>query len=464
MATTDATTDKPKKAVKVLRLNLYHSNPKILFDLPREIRDRVWSYALTEPTLYNKRHKPGCAFHNHAASNQIPPPLLHYTDGRAYSQPFGTDATDLARCRNSCVRRQGFGLLKAVNKQIQREASDVFWANNTITFPEYIINIGQRRTLIPALQAIPPAALPRIRRLALWEIEDFAGVGTYAYTRAKIFDVLATMPNLTHLEIPSVLLDAAEQDKIFALPKLETFRTYALRQVGLGDEFIPIYIAAGREFTLPSCRFFACASKETPSRPKPLAHWCVACQKTREEIFSLITTLNRHRARWQDWTEHALVKLSRLEPAQPGEEPYTLHAKLGGQKDHEMWVWGLPIHSAATRAAEARKAAKRENLASLARKAGRAPVWYEEEGFDADGDFAVIGARCAGRQRRAVEKRVDHGKLLEERGNRLRNVAEKERVSLKKSVASLEGERRVAEEEVRGERKMAGKRSGRRKE
>ncbi|KAK4499132.1 hypothetical protein PRZ48_009644 [Zasmidium cellare] len=462
MAATNSTpTDKPRKPLKVLRLNYYHESPKLLFDLPREIRDRIWSHVLAEPTLYNKRHKPGCAFHNHMSTHQTPPARTHYNEYGTYVVPSGTIASDIKRCRKLCVRRQGFGLLKGVNKQIQHEATSIFYETNTINFPEGV-NHAQNKSLIPQVQKIPPAALQRIRHLALWQLETFAGVGMYTYTRAKLFELLHSMPQLTTLEIPSVLFDSSEQDKIFTLPNLSTLHIHALRDPSLReDDHEPVYISAGKTFSLPDCRFFPCVSKDTPSRPRPLAGWCVACQTMREEIFAWINALNRYRTRWEQWTEHAVVKLNRLVPAQPGEEAYTLHAKLGPNKEQEMRVWGLPIHTSTVRAAEARKATKRENLANLTRRPARSPV-YEEDGFEMDGDFAVNGSRNLGRQRRAVEKRVDHERVLEERGNHLRNVAEKEAKTVKESVMGQGEARKVAEEEVRSERRAAGKRSGRR--
>lgn len=351
-----------------------------------------------------------------------------------------------------------------VCKQIQQEASKVFFAQEKISFAESFV-VYRSSQLVVSLRNIPLERLRRVRELALWHPEGYFGIGSSLYSTSSLMEFLREMPQLEDLEVPTALLELLDQGALFELPKLRRVRVFAMRQVQVtdGSRWGSLYVAAGGEWMLPvcACRFRRTREGEV-TRLKPVERWCVDCRKTREEMMGFVRDLQMYRSQRRNWTAGVVEKLARIEPAQPGESPYVIRARLDQKrKDHEFHVWGLAIHSAATRAVEARKAERRENLANLVRKAPTLPTFYRVT-IDGCDDFAVTGRTIASRQYRAVENRVDHELLLEERENHLKKVAKAEAARRRKEVKKSGKARKRAVEEMKGEKKAAGKRVGRR--
>lgn len=356
--------------------------------------------------------------------------------------------------------------MKGVNKQIQREASEIFWESEKICFPESMM-ICVRPTLIAALKSIPQSALEHIRNLALWQVEDMSSRLAYSYHQEALPEVLQTFPNLTHLEISATLLELPVQDKIMSLPSLSTLRIYSLQaaQVTNGNDFIPVYIATGSQWKLPACRLKGNKDGQHPMSPSP--HWCVACQDTSDEMSRVFKDLFWFRHHRRHWTAEVVGKLARIQPAQPDEAPYVIKSRMSGGNDnrqnvHKMYVWGLPIHPPATRAIETRRENRRENLANIVRRPPTLPVYSNPE-LDYDECVLVPAKKSVARRHQAIEsKDRDHELQLEQRGNHLKNVAKAQVKTLKRQDEVNDKARKIAKEETRNERKAASKRSGRR--
>ncbi|PGH27899.1 hypothetical protein AJ80_00449 [Polytolypa hystricis UAMH7299] len=86
-----------------------------LLQLPWELREPIYAYALEEPVRYARRHGPFCEFSERNTTIPETPPYQ----------------IDSPKCQ--CTRRQGIGLLLA-NRQIYHEASPLFWSRATFSF------------------------------------------------------------------------------------------------------------------------------------------------------------------------------------------------------------------------------------------------------------------------------------------------------------------------------------------
>ncbi|KLJ10400.1 hypothetical protein EMPG_14213 [Blastomyces silverae] len=102
-----------------------HQRPPLL-RLSRELRDIIYTFTLIEPRKWARRHNAFCPFSQR--NGDLPE-----------TAPFVTYST---LCR--CARRRAVGLLLA-NRQINTEASPIFWRENIFTFDTaetFVANVG----------------------------------------------------------------------------------------------------------------------------------------------------------------------------------------------------------------------------------------------------------------------------------------------------------------------------------
>ena len=106
-----------------------------------------------------------------------------------------TERSAITTCKRRCQSRDGLGLLR-VNKQIHREASDVFYKKNLFCFPS--------TDAFLSLRSNPIDAADSIRRLSI--LQEYS-MHTYmadalTYHDRQFWSILTDFPRLTELEIP----------------------------------------------------------------------------------------------------------------------------------------------------------------------------------------------------------------------------------------------------------------------
>lgn len=102
-----------------------------LLQLPRELRDVIYSYTVVEPGYWERRNKPSCKEYNPSILLEWPPFEVSDFEESKDESGWGWRGT------HGCAKRRGLGLL-SVNKQIHQEASPIFWDNNTVCYREAI--------------------------------------------------------------------------------------------------------------------------------------------------------------------------------------------------------------------------------------------------------------------------------------------------------------------------------------
>lgn len=93
-----------------------------LIDLPAELRNLIYRFALIDPPFWKKRHSPFCEYSARTIDDIPIPPMALIMWPTKHPLP---------QC--PCTRRQGIKLLRTC-RQIHHEASPIFWSNNVFLF------------------------------------------------------------------------------------------------------------------------------------------------------------------------------------------------------------------------------------------------------------------------------------------------------------------------------------------
>lgn len=93
-----------------------------LLDLPAELRNLIYHFALIDPPLWKKRHSPFCEYSPRTVDDIPIPPMALIMLPTKHPLP---------QC--PCTRRQGIKLLRAC-RQVHHEASPIFWSKNVFLF------------------------------------------------------------------------------------------------------------------------------------------------------------------------------------------------------------------------------------------------------------------------------------------------------------------------------------------
>ncbi|PPJ55698.1 hypothetical protein CBER1_10109 [Cercospora berteroae] len=124
-------------------------------ELPRELRDIIYTYALEDIPLLERQHAPKCQFSDPNAYFLTPPAVKVYTPRETWI-PRRTEAVD--KCRRTCVVRQGLGLW-TVSKQVYAEVAQV-WSPLVLH-----LTFLHTEDMLDVLENHPPATLSQIETL-----------------------------------------------------------------------------------------------------------------------------------------------------------------------------------------------------------------------------------------------------------------------------------------------------------
>lgn len=174
------------------------SKPRFL-NIPRELRDMIYDYALIEPNYFSRRHDAYCKFRVPGSVDPEKPPFV--------------DTDPNKDC--FCTRRQGLGLLLA-NRQVHDEAAPIFWGRNVHCFR----NCYQ---LAHNIKQLRKRCREYLRHVQITE-PNYPFDHGYTYTAGEVWDHIFLCKNLRILEIePNLKFCQWIYSKICAnLPHLES--------------------------------------------------------------------------------------------------------------------------------------------------------------------------------------------------------------------------------------------------
>ena len=168
-------------------------NVSRLLTLPRELRDLIYQYTLIEPIRWDRKHAPGCYHLNLDPSDAM-------TGGQ--------------RC--ACSHRRGINLLY-VNKTVYREATVIFYQDNTFAFGfhdfwQYSSDRAKRE--LQALTKLPLHLARLIRHVSILFTEVDSGdddqdidLERFRYfapeSMAEVVHTLSSRTALLSLELPA---------------------------------------------------------------------------------------------------------------------------------------------------------------------------------------------------------------------------------------------------------------------
>ena len=354
-----ANLETPPKARNILTIKYVERSESSRFlQLPQELRDEIYRYALVEPSKWDKSHVTGCVLRNPNASGETPPFKL--TAGRENIASESRDAVEpLNACLKSCVRRKGVSLLQ-VNKQIHQEASPVLWKNNTFC-------LGRSESMF---EALPESVRPKIRKLSIMDVQYYGHNLVDTCTTWEIFKTLASMENLVDLEVASRALPIYHTEVLMAFRSLRYLRIVFLRplSVKMGDNCITVYTALPHFVKMPVCngeehRKYRTAFL-TPTfgmRTSITMRGCESCMEHFEEMVGRLEWFP-YAADGRHWDDAVCGKLELRQPAQGGQVPYTVPFLGDDGVNHRVKVWGLPIDEPSVVRRRERKALIAERL------------------------------------------------------------------------------------------------------
>lgn len=439
----------PLKARHILTIRPSNHNTSRLLQLPPELRDIIYWYALVEPSKWNKRHSLKCQFRNLDAPGETPPFAMSYTSG---SRSHKTTEAYMY-CYTHCLRRQGLGLLRTC-KQLYEEASPFLWNENTFCFDD-------PNVFIDTVKSMPAEIKPGIRKLSLM----------YGPHMTKEVDIvmrsLGKLSGLTHLEIPIdyPICNAPVSRNLRNLQSLRLVEDNDIL-VGVSDDTdieIKLHIAISKKIEPPACRNAGCAAAlDHPVHPDE-NQGCLYCEHEDSRLetatFEWSAALNDGVISWRNSVLSMLNPLDVAHPDQTGR--YITHITLANGIRSPVRVWGLPLLTPEARRKRRLRAAMLQRCEGKVWSSGWTVVRVRENG-EVDDKGLSTNERLArshrGGNRSAQEAIVvEQRKKQEARAQRRQDEAILMKQERKQAVES----RASAEKAHVQERKAARKRLGR---
>ena len=426
----------------------YVERPKssLFLELPRELRDLIYWYALVEPRKWDKRHNSSCPYYNPLAGGEEPP--FRYNEG-ANDPYYGNPKTSeiMRQCHNTCVRRKCLGLLRA-NRQIHEEASPILWDENTFCFDlPYLFCM--------ILDSIPHSVRSKIQKISFMSSLPYTGI-----CARQMFEILAEVQNLVELEVSREILETCGEYFI-ALRNLEYVRVVSCRAEAVHNERDSTVAVMGlmKRFRMPKCdstKHFEYKVGNGPFRS------CVPCQMVlhgfREKANWLADARTEEGVFWNDEVRHQL-KLRQL--SQRGHAPCVLSVRLEDGLKYKVNVWGLPVNGPAVRERRRRRTKLAERVEGKTWSSGHVPIRtvHSDEEEEPEAYNSRTGKHYQHRSQREEEAQdINAHQRLEKRDLEARREIARQKAAEKKAVK----DRVKAEEETRAQRKAAQTRSGKR--
>lgn len=441
-----------RKALKILSIkSVQRQESSRLLDLPRELRDLIYWYALVEPSKWNKRHAVGCTYLDLYGAGERPPYRISQGDNDPlWAGPGGDIESVRARaCHHLCVKRKALALLR-VNQQVREEAEPQFWHNNVFCF-------DSAENFVTIFQDLPKYVLWKIRKLSL-KITAYKRVFQFRFPLPKVYPHseavakrLDSMKNLADLELSPEFVDVLWYKRL-CWPKLKFLRCVVMDTISYVSDGVRFSVEAGLT-----------ASLKVANHPRksfgPHQTYCFFCWDLLAKMHDTGRVLDEAvTANRRPWQEVIRRRLECLSLTQAVRVPPSLQLTLLGGARRNVRIWGLPL-PANVRAKQRRQIERAKELASSPARSAPAPVMLID---DEEGEIPIPFGRGARHWRCHKERQIQsHESRVQQRKKKAQVEAEREATRQKKAHKNSVKARGKAESEAQAERRAARKRSGR---
>lgn len=461
-------------AFKVLRITSPAPKPLTskFLDLPRELRDIIYTYILDDVPLLERQHASSCEFSDPNADFLTPPAVKVYKPRETWI-PRRTEAED--NCRQTCVVRQVFGLW-TVNKQIHAEVTQM-WS-------QLILHLTFLHTedMFDTLENLSLATLSRIEALTLhnlWGNHHYRWIETDRTVQARVLKVLSSLPKLKTLVLPYVFIRGGPY-WLVDFTRIRTLETVHIMQIPLLGSVGPYfkfrhpafeypYTLAGKTVDIQQeipCARGVCPRGYNTTQPAPLASttvWCLGCLGKVEYIGWLADSMHGnefHERLDYDYLENSAPKYSTENPCRD-----TLRYRAD---EYDVLIYGLPSVSPAVRRRRVAEASMATTKAKGGQSGGRTIIksveeWDLDEDDYHEEDFRLCKSET--RSHTKVEVRRDgqaQKKAMEERSRRNAKKEKRESSERKSEGRDERGSLQALKTTMAEDRKVARKRNARR--
>ena len=318
--------------------------------------NKIWELVVIEPTIWDRRHKPACSFHD---EKQVSQRTVHKSScprDRKTNRNGSTDQAseaELDSCHQLCVRRAGLGLL-ATCRQIYNEAGSIFYADTTFCW-------SNRNSFVTDVNALSERSRANIRRISLFE-DDSTTMLTLRTGRddgePETFKALRNLPALTHVEVPlSFFTDKFPIIDLRALTSLNaTWWTAAKIDCSIVDarynrssQQAAIQVHMLHELRWPRVCLAPSPDSEghagDESKPDCTTQFCSHCQAVwGRSVHQVQTWTSYDEAPAHEVMDVVYARLRRRLPAHPTDgTPYTVDIRLNAAFQQHVKITGLPI-------------------------------------------------------------------------------------------------------------------------
>ncbi|GIZ43815.1 hypothetical protein CKM354_000702800 [Cercospora kikuchii] len=436
-------------AFKVLRITSPARKPlkSKFLDLPRELRDIIYTYALDDLPLLERQHASKCAFSEPNADFLTPPAVKVYKPRETWI-PRRTEAED--KCRQTCVVRQIFGFW-TVNKQIHAEVTQM-WSQLILHLTFLHIE-----DMFDTLENLSLATLSRIEALTLhnlWGNHHYRWIETDRTVQERVLKVISSSPKLKKLVLPYVFIRGGLH-WLVEFTRIRTLETVHIMQIPLLGSVGPRF-----KFRHPAFEYPYTLAGKTVNIQQEIP--CARGGKVKY-IGWLADSMHGnefHERLDYDYLENSAPKCSTENPCRD--------ALRYRADEYDVLIYGLPSVSPAVRrrrvAEEAMVAAKADRMGSGSRIVRNV---VEDLGFDEEDDYedGFRPGKSETRSHTKVEVRRDgqaQKKATEERGRRNANKEKRESSERKSEGKNKRGSLQVLKNAMAENRKVARKRNSER--
>ncbi|KAI5921815.1 hypothetical protein F4810DRAFT_325562 [Camillea tinctor] len=193
--------------------------PTVFLDLPREIRDIIYEFALVQPSRVTKRHDALCERSQRSSDRPEIPPFVrrgiswHWSGWRHLS------------CTCDCAKRQ-LGLLQ-VNRRLHAETAPIFWSRNIHTFESVDMFVRDMRRLRPEYRAL-------VRHVSIIHVDFGRGLQSddAPGAHSMLWHTVMGCKSLRTLEVPPSVVKwhAAEVQRLKTeLPHFESLKIVTMK-------------------------------------------------------------------------------------------------------------------------------------------------------------------------------------------------------------------------------------------
>lgn len=366
----------------------------------------IYDYALVEPSLWERRHQPGCPLHNADLSWERPVfrstseskeaeerdrrrKWSHDDDSEVIQQSPLTDA-EVKICDRLCRRvRSGLNLRLAC-KQIFVESEDVFWKRNVFCWDDWRAFVHEikecgtsfNRARISHHQqeegssvrrnglCMPESVKGKVRKVSLLEPGKEVAVRTFE-DRESLVEALKGLPSLVEVELPADIVVNWVSDIMgfTALPALKKVKAGWLKPIPVtvaGEAPVRLDLYFSKTFDVPPCckpgeldYYLQTHHADTGMCEICVGGQCLSCWNKRAELredaarewFNPLYMEDDEPSVVERSLKLALEALeSKGVPAHTADgSKYVMEVRLEDGEKEKIQVLGLPIRDAQTR-------------------------------------------------------------------------------------------------------------------